>query len=218
VVLTSEIINDETRLKDKEFFERNSKDAEGGDASINIRILLESIIPYDFTEFLCPDTFKLESSTESFILPSIKVYSSQEDIKELPNILQIHNGKLVTFTTVPKKVMITLNEKTEEYELEASTLGVDGIHAISGLICNDIQYIYDSNNVIAVTDWSDNKYDEYLNAVKEQHITNYAQTKDSMKGMSAVIYIKSSFKKEVEDYFQKASKNGGRKKNTRKNV
>lgn len=195
-VLTNEIINDENRLKNKEFFEKNSKDAEGGDANINIKILLESIIPSIFTQYLCDNKFKLES----FTLPNIQKYRSQEYIKELPNILQIRYGELINFKTAPKNINITFNGKEETYELEASTLNVDDSHVISGLICNDIPYIYDSNNVIAVTDWPNNKYNEYLNAVKEQHIKSYAQNTDSVKGMSGVIYIKSSFKKAVEEY------------------
>jgi len=182
----------------------NMKDAESGDSGIGMKILLESIIPDEFATHLSGD--ELINGDKSIKRDTQKIdiskdqFAAEEVMTKPPNILLIDSGTKDNFKNIPRIINITVEGITEEYILEAATLGVDGVHAIAGLMCNDIPYIYDSNNVIATSDWTDDKYTEYIKAVEEQGITTYAKNKDSMKGLSAVLYIKSSFKKYVEEY------------------
>jgi hypothetical protein len=198
---------EEINKKVKEDFYKiddNMKDAESGDPGNGMKILLESIIPDDFATHLSGDELitgnnPLKRDTKKIDI-SRDQFAGEEVMKEPPNILLIDSGTEDKFKNVPRTINITVEGITEEYILEAATLGVDGVHAIAGLMCNDIPYIYDSNNVIATSDWTDDKYTEYIKAVKEQGITTYAKDVNSMKGLSTVLYIKSSFKKYVEAY------------------
>jgi len=184
-----------------DFFALNKHDAEGGDPSKGVRILMESMFPDNeiFAQRLITNKTSIDRNTKVIDI-SQQIFAGDDEIKTLPNILEIHNGQGQFIHSAPRKVTIKLGDKqTAEYYLEASTLGVDGKHAIAGLLCDnnsaeETPYIYDSNNVIALSDWTNNEYTTYLKAVQEANIQEYAQSKESMQGMSALIYVKETFK------------------------
>jgi hypothetical protein len=160
---------------------------------IAIKLLLEAIIPVIFEEFITGEIINKENN---IINISTSRYANK--IKNLPNIILIRNGRNEYFKELPFNLEIKFEDVTEDYSLESGIIRVGGVHAIAGLLCNDVPYIYDSNNVIAISDWSNNKYEAYLNALREKGIDNYAQNIESMEGVSSVIYIKNSFKKDID--------------------
>jgi hypothetical protein len=56
--------------------------------------------------------------------------------------------------------------KINGYKLHAAAIMSNG-HVVCGLLCNDIPYIYDSNNIIAYSDWPNGDFFGYYDKVME---------------------------------------------------
>lgn len=89
--------------------------------------------------------------------------------KYKPNKILIFAGE---FDRNIKKNIIFADQK---YQLLSSTIGVkaNDFHLISGIICNNKSYVYDSNNILVETDWENGEkgLEKYFNNrnVKEMY-------------------------------------------------
>ena len=82
----------------------------------------------------------------------------------------------------------SLPKQVGEYKLEAAGIN-SSEHAIIGLHCNDIPYMYDSNNVIAESNWPDIDFSGYYE--KRMEIFNEKIDKGSyMNNFSFLLYCK----------------------------
>jgi hypothetical protein len=72
------------------------------------------------------------------------------------------------FLTPIKEIPLQISSGGNDYKIVASFIGFntnDSGHAIAGLRCNDISYIYDSNNYIAYSDWHKGDFSGYISKI-----------------------------------------------------
>lgn len=107
----------------------------------------------------------------------------------MPMIIVISNLEK-NFNKAPNQITI----KNTTYTLEASVIKPAIDHAIAGLHCNKLEYVYDSLNVITYDHWTDGNIDNYL-----KYMDNVA-----FYGLKVLIYIRSDLQDGGNiDYYSK---------------
>jgi hypothetical protein len=196
---------------------KSLKISEGSDPGEAIQFLLKAIIPSCFEHFSTKQSFEHFSIEQNFdiSLPEFSGRVLKSTILKLPNIILIHKIKdkdkentqdTKYFKKLPLNLNIKFNDNIEKYSLESGIINVKGGpgHAIAALLCNDEKYIYDSNNIIAISDWTNNDFKGYFKALKDREIETgakmiYGQNDEDIKGVNNVLYIKESFKNKIND-------------------
>jgi hypothetical protein len=125
-----------------------------------------------------------DSETEQFFINTF-------DNTKMPNIIAIVHFKK-DFNKACSKITIM----NTVYNLEACIFGPYPGHAIAGLNCNNIEYVYDSNNIIAYDNWSDGNIDNYAKQNKNAQFN----------GILTLIYIKNDLTGGATDYYSKYMK------------
>ncbi len=120
---------------------------------------------------------------------NIKIYTD----KKLPIYLLVDLYGTSTNLSISKEIYIN----DIKYKLVASSISISYInshilHAISGIICDDKPYIYDSQNKITDDDWTNGKIDKYKNFIElERKYTNNNIYDINTISYDCVIYINS---------------------------
>ena len=122
-----------------------------------------------------------------------------------------------------KVVPLQLTVDGSNYKLVGSKISIKmdeegGGHSIAGLRCNDISYIYDSNNYIAYSDWHKGDFSGWLTKVGDVYGGIPAKTKWGRDNPANVmlIYIKDTSGFSL--FGGKAKQKTGKAKDVKKNV
>jgi hypothetical protein len=115
------------------------------------------------------------------------------DVSLFPSYLKNSNEKIHIITSDNDFPLILVKNhniplKIGKYKLYAACIVANG-HAVCGLLCNDIPYIYDSNNIIAYSDWPNCNFFGYYDKVMEitdEPLSFY----NFLCGYDTLIYIK----------------------------
>lgn len=152
-----------------------------------IDLLKENIKELDILDELGTVTnFKLVNGKLEKIDSVLGAPAAEYD-STLPKVF-IHNYSLHNAHKV-------ININNCRYSLVASSLAISGDsigHAIAGLKCNDVYYIYDSNNFIIKVDWRNTSWIHDYNSITRKSITfnhyNYlVYIKEDIKGRPKLV-------------------------------
>jgi hypothetical protein len=89
---------------------------------------------------------------------------------------------------IPQNVVQYGNNTTDYYTIAGCLIKISingGGHAIAGLKCENQYYIYDSNNILAITDWHLNDFTAYFETARNKYNTNNI----TVMGVIAYLYV-----------------------------
>ncbi len=80
-----------------------------------------------------------------------------------------------------------------KYLLESASINIDKEHAVAGLHCGTTNYIYDSNNFLAKSNWQDGDIKEYIDLLKSEG-AGYGKSYNSYIGLEYLVYVRADSK------------------------
>lgn len=115
-------------------------------------------------------------SNYQIVKPDSRTITFNDDVLENKTLYEIllfkFHKKYIKISQIPKIIKI----ESTTYTLDCGGLRPRHNHAISGIICNDSKYssfIYDSHNILVITDWFDGNLGNYYAQTTQPQEANY---------------------------------------------
>jgi hypothetical protein len=138
----------------------------------------------------CPDIYYLsdilENTPRKIPDEKIELNTQYYTIEKLTDILVI-NTDFDNSDQCRIKLYNEIYANNIKYKLQSSVISTGNFtHAIAGLVCNDVPYIFDSNNILAFDDWINYDSKNYTYKTKGKYFGEF-----KIDCISYLIYIKA---------------------------